>query len=291
MNSALLVGGDGLIAQSLRSRLLADGWNVNCTSRRGQMYEGWTHLDLQEGVDTLPSDVIKESKLVFICAAVTGFMACADNPDFSRYVNVTRTVELAKRFMLNGARVVYLSSNAVFDGKLMDAAENAPTCPVTEYGHQKADCEAEMLEAANKTPGNCAVVRLTKVVDRAQPLFKGWMQNIRSNAPLKAAADLVLCPVTTSYVANGLQFIGSGNQSGVYHLSGERDMTYFELACAMASALDAQASVIEDWVKERLGSVPTPTHTSLSMPLTTGIFGLKPQSLVEVIEELILSEN
>ena len=243
-------------------------------------------FDLKDGADALPDALVNQADVVFLCAAVTGFAPCANDPEGSRIINVTRTVELARRFLQRGARVVYLSSNAVFDGTLVRAGEQTPTLPVTEYGRQKADCELALLQSAAESRGSCAVVRLTKVVDGAQPLYGGWLQSFKLRSPAKAAADLVMCPVTTAYVASGLQRIGAGDQTGVYHLSGERDMTYFELASAMAEAFGAEATVEQDWVKQRLGSVPAPAHSALSMKHTTGIFGLKPQHLQAVAREL-----
>ena len=286
MSSALVVGGDGLIARTLASHLLGDGWNVTRTSRRNQLPQDCLHFDLQEGINALPDAVVNQTDVVFLCAAVTGFALCANEPESSRDINVTSTVRLAKRFLEIGARVVFLSSNAVFDGNHVEVDEHAPTSPVTEYGQQKADCEAALLQAATESSGSCAVVRLTKVVDRMQPLYSGWVQSFKARSPAKAAADLVMCPVTTAYVASGMLCIAAGSQSGVYHLSGERDMTYFDLALAMAGAFGPGATVEQDWVKERLGSVPAPVHSALSMAYTTGIFGLNPQPLQAVAREL-----
>jgi dTDP-4-dehydrorhamnose reductase len=244
------------------------------------------HFDLKDGVDTLPHDVVQQADVVFLCAAVTGFASCANDPESSRHINVTKSVELGRRFMQNGAHLVYLSSNAVFDGTQSMLDEFAPTSPVTEYGRQKAECEAALLSAAMELPGSCTVVRLTKVVDSAQPLYSGWVRSFKEHAPAKAATDLILCPMTTAYVASGLRCIGGGKRGGVYHLSGERDMTYFDLATSMASMFGQGNTVDGECVLQSLGVIPSPSFSALSMEHTTQIFGIKPQLLVEVACEL-----
>jgi dTDP-4-dehydrorhamnose reductase len=286
MYSALVVGGDGLIARALSAHLAATGWEVLGTTRRAEPLTGRLFFDLKDGFKTLPEDVVQQSKVVFVCAAVTGFAACAIDPEGSSHINVTRTIELGHQFMQWGARVVYLSSNAVFGGTQAGLDERAPTSAVTEYGRQKANCEAGLLAAAAQLSGSCAVVRLTKVVDRAQPLYSGWMQSFKSHAPAKAAADLVMCPVTTAFVVSALQSIGAGNQGGVYHLSGERDVTYYELASAIAAELGGDETVEKDWVRQRLGAEPSPAYSALSMAHTTETWGLLPQPLTEVAKEL-----
>jgi dTDP-4-dehydrorhamnose reductase len=286
MRSALVVGGDGLIGHALTADLITASWHVTCTSRRENLLSGWLHFDLKDGVDTLPHAVVQQADVVFLCAAVTGFATCANDPEASRHINVTRSVELGRRFMQNGAHVVYLSSNAVFNGTQSRLDEFAPTNPVTEYGRQKAECEATLLYAATKLPGDCAVVRLTKVVDSAHPLYSGWVQSFKKQAHAKAATDLIMCPVTTAYVASGLRSIGSGTLGGVYHLSGERDMTYYELATSMASLFGQGNAVEGECIHQRLGPVPSPTFCALSMEHTTQIFGIEPQLLIEVASEL-----
>jgi dTDP-4-dehydrorhamnose reductase len=287
MRSALIVGGDGLIARALVAQLMLEKWAVNCTSRRNHLPDCWIRFDLRDGVSVLPGALLKNVDVVFICAAITGFAACTSDPQGSRYINVTRTVELGRHFMKNGAQVVYLSSNAVFDGTRAALNEYSPITPVTEYGQQKADCEAMLLCAASELSGKCAVVRLTKVVDRKQPLYSGWMQNLSAQLPIKAAVDLRISPITTAFVARGLSCIGAGGQSGVYHLSGEQDVTYLDLASAMIAALGKCVSVEHDWIQKRLVAVPSPAHSTLSMMHTTDIFGLKPQPLEAVVRELI----
>lgn len=287
MYSALIVGVDGYIARSLFVRLNENGWNVVGTTRRSDTTIGNFYYDLRDGFESLPDGAIQLTSVVFLCAAITSFASCADDPIGSRYINVTRTVELGRHFLLRGARVVYLSSNAVFDGARQWLDEYAATSAVTEYGRQKADCEAGLLAASAESPGSCAIVRLTKVLDRAQPLYSGWIDSFKSRKRVQAAADLLMCPVTTAFVVSGLQCIGTGNQGGVFHLSGERDITYYELALRMAAEFGGGESVEKDWVQQRLGSVPSPAYSALSMAKTTTAWGISPQPLSDVVKELI----
>ncbi len=289
MLSALVVGGDGLIGRALTLQLAASGWMVVSTTRRTTAAPSQVNFDLAQGVSTLsgPGNAVPAGGLVvFICAAVTGFAQCANDPEGSRYINVNRTVELGSYFMQQGALVVYLSSNSVFDGTFVDLNEMAATSPVSEYGRQKADCEKGLTAAAQDLIGACAIVRLTKVVDQSQGLYKAWVQCFKSHIPAKAAVDLVVCPVTTGYVVKGLQRIALNGRGGVFHLSGERDLTYFELASAIGFRMDRSAVIEPDWVQQRFGVVPAPAHGAMSMAHTTAACGLQPQALADVVHEL-----
>ena len=286
INSVMVVGADGLIGRALRSFFCVNNCHVTGTSRREGLPVGWVSLDLARGADNF-FPLIEPPQVVFICAAITGFAACAQDPEYSRLVNVTRTVEVGRHFMREGSMVVFLSSNAVFDGTLGGLDESATTSPVTEYGRQKAECENALLLVAKELRQVCAVVRLTKVVDREQPLIARWLQSFESQMPAKAATDLVMSPLTVGYVVNGLKTIAEGAQGGVFHLTGEADVTYFELAQEMASSFKRGTTVEPEFVQARLGAVPAPKHSALSMAETSRSLGLQPQTLSEVACELL----
>ena len=109
IQSALVVGGDSLIARALRIELLSAGWNVLSTTRRQEKRNGWLNFDLKHGFYSLPNAAVEKTNVVFICGAVTGFEQCANDPVGSREINVTRSLEIGRSFMQRGTRVVYLS--------------------------------------------------------------------------------------------------------------------------------------------------------------------------------------
>ena len=81
-----------------------------------------------------------------IAAAVPGLAHCEANPEETRRCNVDGTLELARQLTDMGIRPVWFSSDQVFDGENGPYAEDFPTCPVNEYGRQKAAVEARRSE-------------------------------------------------------------------------------------------------------------------------------------------------
>src|SRR5690606_26325829 len=115
------------------------------------------HLDLADDPPRwrLPEDVA----VAFLCAAVTALRSCEADPAGTARANVEHTARLASMLVGRGAFVVFLSSNLVFDGSEPRRRADAPTCPATEYGRQKAAAEGALLAM-----GGVSIVRLTKVV-------------------------------------------------------------------------------------------------------------------------------
>ena len=260
MRSAIVIGGDGLIGKALTTKLTKSIQSVHSTSRRKPSDLSQIYYDLSDSVSVLSQKIHWIPDVVFVCAAVTGFAACSQDPVGSRKINVSKTLEISTHFMRQGVRVVYLSSNAVFDGSRLFIDESADLCPESIYGSQKAECESMLLAASASLLGSCAVVRLTKVVDPAMNLFGHWLNCLKNKVSLKAAIDLVISPITIPYVVEGLQIIGAGDIDGVFHLSGERNVTYFQLAKAMAKKLGLEAVVEMDYVQQRLGTASSPKN-------------------------------
>ena len=293
MPAGLVIGGDGLIGAALKSRLADTGWQVTSTTRRNTHSTGQRFLDLRSPMASLagwPDRLQDPGLVVFFAAAATGYARCAEDPAGTWLVNVDNTVALASEFMRDGAFVVYLSSNAVFDGTAPGVPEDAPTSPDTEYGRQKAACEAGLQQAAAGASSGAAIVRLTKVLNRDNALVGGWIRDLRGGSRIRAATDLVLSPITPGYVVDCLVRIAMRRRAGTYHLSGSMDVTYFGLAMSIAASLGCEAHIEEDRVRTRLGNVPAPLQSALGMRQTTRIFDIHPQPLHDVTGSLLAQD-
>ncbi len=290
MFSGLVIGGDGLIGRALGAHLAVAGWQVASTSRREMRGAGERLLDLRDPEASRAewTDQFRIPELVvFITAAATGYARCNDDPAGTRLINVGNTIQLAREFMRHGAHVVYLSSNAVFDGKAAYAPEESLLSPDTEYGRQKAACETGLLQAASEAGSGVSIVRLTKVVDRSQPLVGGWIRDLRAGATVRAAVDLVLSPITLGFVVDGLRKLAERRLAGRYHLSGSDDVTYFDLASSLLAATGSAGRVEEDRVRDRLGSAPSPDHSAIGMHSTYEALDVRAQPLASVTSELL----
>jgi nucleoside-diphosphate-sugar epimerase len=137
---AIVIGGDGFIGSRLAAMLAEHGHEVTRTSRRTDD-EGAIYLDM------LDPGYLPECDVAFICAAVTRFIDCEQQPESYR-VNVDAPVAIADALEARRSLVVYLSSEAV---------EKALH---TAYGLQKA-----LTEAALAGIGNAIVARLGKTTE------------------------------------------------------------------------------------------------------------------------------
>ena len=162
----LIVGSDGLVGQAMMARLQQAGERVmGTTRRRNAVDECHLYLDLSEDIGRwgCPWPVA----VAFICAGVTNHGACTRDLVTTARVNVHGVSALVKDLVAQGTFVVYLSSNAVFDGSTARQLPDDPLSPMTEYGRQQAEAERQISQRA----ASVAIVRFTKIIGPATSPF------------------------------------------------------------------------------------------------------------------------
>src|SRR5437868_5137012 len=135
--SLLLVGADSEIGAATARHLTACGASVIATTRRPEhVAADRPFLDLSAPLDDWRPPAGIGAACIF--AAVARLQACEADPAGSAFINVSQTLGLTERLLAEGAAVLFLSTNQVFDGTVPQVAADAPFCPVSEYGRQKA---------------------------------------------------------------------------------------------------------------------------------------------------------
>lgn len=79
--------------------------------------------------------------VIAFCAAISEPSVCSNNPELARKVNVIKTIEFIEKSTQRGARVVFLSSDAVYGNVDNQFDEQWQKNPVGVYGKMKSEVE------------------------------------------------------------------------------------------------------------------------------------------------------
>jgi dTDP-4-dehydrorhamnose reductase len=281
-NSVLIVGGDGLIGSHLADALMESGQSVVVTTRRTySLSSNNVFLDLENiaNLERMP-----ECETVVLCAAVTSNERCRKEPKLSRSVNVRAAAMIANFFVKRGCHVVFISTNLVFDGSVPFAGNNNQTCPLTEYGRQKAEAEAVL----KKMHGPFTIIRLSKVISTQTLLFCSWMRDLYLSRRIYPFSNYRFSPIPISFVITLLLQVIELRFTGVVQASASSDLTYAGAAAYLAKKFDYDASLIfptnnEGGVLEHL-----PMHTTLA-PVGLKELGLDSPDPALALEEFACS--
>ena len=229
---ALVIGADGVIGRALAARLVASGWSVTGTSRRGG-----AALPLDLAAENAAEAVLPDADVAYFVAAISRFADCDAAPDLARLVNVTAPIAIAGRLAARGTRVILLSTSAVFDGLEPRVPADRSVSPATVYGHLKAEAEAVFLAFGD----GAAVLRLTKVLHPDMPLMRRWVETLSAGGTVSAFSDMTLAPVTLGHAVDALVRVAGDASGGIYQASARSDISYFDAVRHIARRLGVGA--------------------------------------------------
>jgi len=233
---SLIIGGDGLIGAHLRHALEANNGTVYATTRRKNTNDIYFDLSISE-----PRNIkFPAVDTVFICAGMTGFKDCQDNVRLAQKVNVDAPREIAEQFSHAKAHIIYLSSSAVFDCNQPKMQHDLCKLPKSIYGKTKSEGEDLILKVGE----GMSVLRLTKVVHNNLLIFKKWTESLRDEKNIQAFIDLYFCPIMIEDVIKALIAIAERGIGGVYQVSGESDISYYDAALTLANTLMVNPSLV-----------------------------------------------
>jgi dTDP-4-dehydrorhamnose reductase len=273
----LVIGADGAIGSAVAARLEAAGTAVARTSRRGHLADIPLDLAALPAAWSPPPGI----SAAILCAAVTSTEACRDRPDEARRVNVEGTLELGRRLADAGARIVFLSTNLVFDGSAPFTPATAARCPRTAYGRMKAEAEERLLAL-----GGTTVIRLTKVIDRTLPVIDRWRDSLGREEPIRPLTDLVMAPVSLDLATTVIAAAAREPLGPILQVSACADVSYAEVATRLALRWRAAPGLVLPTTAAELGLAIEylPRHTTLDASAVRDKIGIEPPDPWAAIE-------
>jgi dTDP-4-dehydrorhamnose reductase len=218
-------------------------------------------------------------------AAQARLAACAADPAGSARINVAQTVELVERLITRDVYVLFLSSNQVFDGRVPHVDAATPTCPVSEYGRQKALAEAGLREHMRRG-APIGILRFAKVVSPGMRLLVDWAAALRRGERIRAFHDLQMAPLPVAQASAAITALLDTRATGIFQLSGPQDVSYADVARRIAGRAGADPALI-DAVDARSTGLPegsTPRHTTFDSRAMRERFGVTPPPPWEVVD-------
>jgi dTDP-4-dehydrorhamnose reductase len=287
----LLIGGDSEIGTATIHHLAEHSMPMLATTRRPERVGGSIELlDLSRPLNHWEPPASASAACIF--AAVSRLGACATDPQASAFINVEQTLVLAKRLLARGIYVLFLSTNQVFDGSVTKIGADAPTCPVSEYGRQKARTEAALRQHMDRG-APVGILRLAKVVSPNMKLMHGWIDALRADRSIRAFHDMRMAPSPTEMVVRAIAQLLRDKACGIFQLSGPRDVSYLEIGYHLAERVGAATARVEGISAIEAGQPvgATPCHTTLDSSALREHYGLIVPDVWVVLEAPILQSS
>lgn len=196
-----------------------------------------------------------EAEVVVHAAALSTPDECEANPDAARAVNVKGTEEVARWAHSRRARLIYFSTDQVFDGRKGGYDEKDPPCPVNTYGRSKLEAESVVA----KHVSDWVIVRLALSYGATLGGRGDWTRRLRTGLAegrtLRLFTDQFRTPAYVEDVAEAVWRLALGRGAGLYHLGGAERLSRYAFGLKIARAFGLPQ---ERLIPVRMEEVPLP---------------------------------
>lgn len=271
MNTVLVTGASGYLGWFVAGELVRRGRTVIGTSQDGSGVPAGVvpeRLVLDDGGAAAAALVRDRAPdAVVHCAAISDANACEREPERAARVNTAATGALAGAAAQVNARLIYTSTDLVFDGSRAPYDESSTPSPTGPYMQTKLAGEERVLGAS---PG-FLVVRVALVYGLAggrrgkfSDRMVAWLKEGQS---VDLWHDQYRTAVEVSDAAALLCDLLDTDAGGILHLGGPERVSRFDMGFGLASALGLDTSLCHSTSIEgdpRFASRPRDTSFDVS---------------------------
>jgi dTDP-4-dehydrorhamnose reductase len=216
----IVTGAGGMLGRDVADALRLRGHEVVALARED--------LDVTDGprVDATVARI--EPDAIVNCAAWTDVDGAEANERQAMEVNDTGAGLLAVAAGTVGAKVLYPSTDYVFDGyKGASYVESDMPHPLSAYGRSKLAGETSVAVANSRH----LVVRTSWLFGTGGPNFVETMLRLGGEQPeVLVVSDQVGAPTYTRHLAEALGMLAESDEYGIRHVTGGGSCSWFEFA-------------------------------------------------------------
>ena len=248
----LIFGASGLLGKALIRQ-----WS-------GDEVTGVNSRDADIRNDDRVQELVQQTRpdWIVLTAAYTDVDGCESNRELAFAVNRDGAVNVCKAALSVGARLVFLSSDYVFDGKKTEPYQTGdPRNPQSVYGTTKAEAEIGLLEL----DPNCCIVRTSWLFGSGGKCFPDTILKLAANRPaLDVVDDQRGCPTYAEDLARAIIQLCRKKASGVVHATNAGDCTWFEFATHIVRIAGLNTDVRPVSSQQMARPAPRPAYSVLS---------------------------
>lgn len=238
----LVTGANGFVAGSVIAQA-AGNWEVHGIARTvtGNKNNPLNHhvCDLVDSGKFTKLFERLQPDVVVHAAAIANIDFCQDNRETAKSVNVDVTRTVAELCKSSGTKLVFCSTDSVFDGIKGDYSEEDATNPVNFYAETKVQAEQIVLEASAKN----VVARLALVIGlpvsgKGNSFLIDMINKLNRNEKVNYPQNEIRTPVDVITLGAALVELAGNDFHGTIHLSGNTKINRFSMANYVAGVLE-----------------------------------------------------
>jgi len=233
----LVIGANGFVGAHL----------VNAAGKRFEcIAAGRKECDITDAASVARAFAEARPQAVALVAAMADIDRCQREPARARETNVEGTRHVAEECLRSGARLLFVSSGAVFDGTRQEYREDAGPNPVGVYGASKAAAEA----VVTKLLPDAIIARISLVLGFplrtcTNSLLERMQSTLQSGSTVHTPADEYRNAIDVETVTRWMvDLLAAPESRGIFHLGSTDALSRDEIARGVAQAMGYPAELV-----------------------------------------------
>lgn len=238
----LVIGASGLVGSHLLQTCQQRGWNVMGT------YHNFAQAGLipfkitdAGGVRSLITE--SQPEVVFLPAFCSNVDYCEQNPDETYQINVVGCLNVAQATQEVGAKLVFYSSDYVFNGENGPYQETDQPDPLCVYGRQKLEVEQKISELLE----NYLICRIAWVYgeeEQGKNFVLRLISTLKNNQIIRVPQDQIGSPTLATDIAEASCRLVEAGAKGLFHTTGSDYMNRYQFALKVAEVFGLPTGTI-----------------------------------------------
>lgn len=278
----LITGASGLLGVNLALQAAQNGHTVfgqvnrlMLNFSRGALAQAEIHI-LQ--ADLLVPHAIErlleqtQPDWVIHCAALANLEACEADPLQAQKLNTEVPQKLARLVARGGARLLHVSTDAVFDGQRGNYTEDDAPNPLSVYARTKLEGEYAVAQA-NPQAIIARVNLFGWSLTGKRSLAEFFFYNLQAGKPVMGFTDVFFCPLLANQLAEIFLQMLSLRLSGLHHVVSRDCISKYDFGLSIAHKFGFNESLISPTSVEQGGlkAARSPNLTLNTHKLSTAL--------------------
>jgi len=256
----LVIGASGLLGSKLFEKLSEDFMIVGTYSknRSGGLY----YYDMTD----MTSKIFDEVKpdIVIHAAGMTNVDSCEKNKEKAYKINVEGTKNIIYGCKLNESKLIYISTDFLFDGRKGNYDEMDKPNPLNYYARTKLKAENLIRDSGL----DYIIARVAALYGaRDNEKFVNWCINqLRKEEYITLVADHTKTPTFVDDIAEALRVLIMKNKQGTYNIAGSESISPFSMGVKIAEVFGFDKKYLKPITSHRfVQKAQRPKNTSLNI--------------------------
>jgi len=249
---AIVLGASGLLGKALMREWTRDEV-VGLSSR---------DVDIRDAAQVQGALEKARPEWIVLAAAYTNVDDCESHPDLALAVNRDGAVNVAQAVKRVGAKLLFISSDYVFDGKKTSPYEAGDARnPQSVYGRSKAEAEVRLLTVLPE----CCIARTSWLFGTGGKCFPDTILKLAASRPaLDVVDDQRGCPTYSVDLSRAIVGLCRNHASGIVHVTNAGECSWFEFAQEIVKGGGLTTEVRPVSSQQMARPAPRPAYSVLS---------------------------